>query len=61
MVMVVGHNPGIEDLVEELTGEWVSMPTATLAQIDLAIDRWSDLALEETGKLVNVWRPREIF
>ncbi len=53
--MVVGHNPGIEELVEELTGEWVRMPTSALAQIDLAIDNWSDLELEETGKLVNVW------
>jgi phosphohistidine phosphatase len=59
-VMVVGHNPGIEDLVEELTGEWVRMPTAALAQIDLAIGRWSDLALEASGKLVNVWWPKEL-
>jgi phosphohistidine phosphatase len=34
-VMVVGHNPGLEELVEALTGEAESMPTAALARIDL--------------------------
>lgn len=30
-VVVVGHNPGVEDLVEELAGRWERMPTAALA------------------------------
>lgn len=60
-VMVVGHNPGIEDLVEELSGEWIRMPTAALAQIDFDIDRWSELSLEASGRLVNVWRPKELI
>jgi len=34
-VVLVGHNPGIEDLVSLLTGEWVSMPTSALAVIGL--------------------------
>jgi len=59
-VLVVGHNPGIEDLVEGLTGEWERMPTAALAQIVLSVDNWSDLNLEEPQTLVNVWRPRDL-
>jgi phosphohistidine phosphatase len=59
-VMVVGHNPGIEELVEELTGEWVRMPTAALAQVSLNIDHWSDLTLENMQPLVHVWRPKEL-
>ena len=39
-VVLVGHNPGIEDLVSLLTGEWVSMPTSALAVIGLA-GSWS--------------------
>ena len=35
-VVLVGHNPGLEDLVSRLTGEWVRMPTSALAVIDLA-------------------------
>ncbi len=32
-VVLVGHNPGIEDLVSLLTGEGVPMPTSALAVI----------------------------
>jgi phosphohistidine phosphatase len=32
-VVLVGHNPGIEELVTELTGERVSMPTSAIAVI----------------------------
>jgi phosphohistidine phosphatase len=32
-VALVGHNPGIEDLVSRLTGEWAPMPTSALAVI----------------------------
>ncbi|HAM26068.1 MAG TPA: histidine phosphatase family protein [Microbacteriaceae bacterium] len=34
-VVLVGHNPGIEDLVSLLTGESVGMPTSALAVIAL--------------------------
>jgi phosphohistidine phosphatase len=33
-VVLVGHNPGVEDLVHELTGTWVPMPTSALAVVD---------------------------
>jgi phosphohistidine phosphatase len=34
-VVLVGHNPGVEDLVASLSGRWVPMPTSGLAVIDL--------------------------
>jgi phosphohistidine phosphatase len=34
-VVLVGHNPGVEDLVANLTGRSVPMPTSALAVIDL--------------------------
>ena len=34
-VVLVGHNPGIEDLAETLTGDRVPMPTSALAVIEL--------------------------
>src|SRR5829696_5603095 len=42
-VLVVGHNPGFENLVRLLTGETVQIPTAALAKISLHIEKWSDL------------------
>jgi phosphohistidine phosphatase len=34
-VVLVGHNPGVEDLVASLTGRWVPMRTSALAVIEL--------------------------
>ena len=59
-VMVIGHNPGIEELIEDLTGLWERMPTAALAVIDLPIENWSELTENTQGKLVNLWIPREL-
>lgn len=59
-VMIVGHNPGLEELVEQLTGAWQDLPTAALAQIVLPIDRWRDLTLSTRGTLRGRWRPKEL-
>ena len=62
-VMVVGHNPDLEELLEILTAEIEVLPTAALSQVALDIDHWQDLPLEAgepLGKLVALWRPREM-
>ena len=59
-VMIVGHNPGLEELVEQLTGERQDLPTAALAQIVLPIDQWRDLKLSTRGTLAGHWRPKEL-
>ena len=57
--MVVGHNPSLEELVEDLTSEYVRLPTAALAQINLPIQNWWAMANGVQGSLVQVWRPKE--
>jgi phosphohistidine phosphatase len=59
-IMVVGHNPGIEELILVFTDidEW--MPTGSLAQLQFDIDLWSDLTEFSKGKLVNIWFPRSL-
>lgn len=59
-VMIVGRNPGLEKLVEQLTGERQDLPTATLAQIGLPIDQWRDLTLSTRVTLVGLWRPEDL-
>jgi phosphohistidine phosphatase len=59
-VMIVGHNPGLEELVTKLTGEPTEMPTAALARIALPIDRWSDLSTRTRGTLDGYWRPKDL-
>lgn len=58
-VMLVGHNPSMEGLVKYLTDRFESMPTASLAVIDLDIKSWKDTA-PTTGILVELIRPKEI-
>lgn len=59
-VMVVGHNPGLEQLLHTLTGTEESLPTAALAKIELEIDAWSALDRSRRGSLVQLWRPKEL-
>lgn len=57
-VMIVAHNPTLEDLVEHLTGEDERMTTGNLACIDLEIDSWRRLPAAH-GELRFLLRPRE--
>jgi phosphohistidine phosphatase len=59
-VMVVGHNPGLEALVLELTGRAEHLATASLVEIELPLRTWSDLpeAVRGFGRLVAVFRAR---
>jgi phosphohistidine phosphatase len=59
-VMIVGHNPGHEELVRSLTGQDERIPTAALAHIQLPIEYWKEIEVSMEGALVNLWRPREI-
>ncbi len=59
-VLVVGHNPGLEELLALLTREYEILPTATLARVSLSIDKWSETCSATRGTLVDLWRPREL-
>ncbi|REJ87389.1 MAG: histidine phosphatase family protein [Planctomycetota bacterium] len=59
-LLMVGHNPGIEDFLETLTGEFVRMPTAAIARLDVTIDDWSTFNVDGNVTLVDAYRPKEI-
>jgi phosphohistidine phosphatase len=68
-VMMVGHNPGLEDLIFDLVPDdgssplrdvvEVKFPTASFAVLELAIDKWSDLK-DNCARLVHLTRPRDL-
>lgn len=58
--MIIGHNPGLETLLQELSGRIESLPTAVLAHIVLPIDHWTQLNGEVSGEMVEIWRPKEV-
>lgn len=60
VVLVIGHNPGLEGLVQILSGKVLALSTSAVAQIELPIKKWKDLSLDTDAKLVNLWRPKDI-
>ena len=59
-VVVVGHNPGLEDLIRRLTQESRVFPTAALAQIGIPIDYWGELNHNANASLDGFWIPKAL-
>ncbi|HEX6183201.1 MAG TPA: histidine phosphatase family protein [Pyrinomonadaceae bacterium] len=59
VLMLVGHNPGMEELLKLLTGEEEQMPTAALACVALDVEKWSKVR-EGAGRLEWLVRPKEL-
>jgi phosphohistidine phosphatase len=60
--VLVGHNPGFEELTAALTRaeeEEVTLPTAALARIDFDVARWGE-AKKGTGVLRGITTPRSL-
>ena len=68
-ILMVGHNPGLEDLIFDLVPDdgssplrdlvEVKFPTAAYAVLECRIERWADLA-ERCARLVHLTRPRDL-
>lgn len=67
--MIVGHNPGLQELIFDLVAPEhenrlfaeaaEKYPTAAFAVLELAVDRWADCA-PGCGTLVHFIRPRDL-
>ena len=68
-VLMVGHNPGLEDLIFDLVPDdgssplrdevEVKFPTATFAVLEFDIASWGDLT-EGSGRFTHMTRPRDL-
>jgi phosphohistidine phosphatase len=59
VVLLIGHNPGMEELLEFLTGERQQMTTAALAKIKLRSSTWQEIR-EEDGHLEWLITPKKL-
>ena len=59
VAMLVGHNPGMQDAVAELTGEYVEFPTCAVAECAVDVDSWAEL-IEGSGRLVRLRIPADL-
>lgn len=58
-LLLIGHNPGFEELLEYLTHERRHYPTAGFACIELSAERWRDIAASG-NKLKLFLAPRSL-
>lgn len=58
-LLVVGHNPGLEELVARLVPREnpQPLPTAALVEVELDIDSWCDARISSPARVVDRWRP----
>jgi len=58
--LLVGHNPGLTELVNRLAGREVeNVPTCGIAILDLAVDRWA-AAGERPARLLELLVPKRV-
>ncbi|MCX7282852.1 MAG: histidine phosphatase family protein [Novosphingobium sp.] len=68
-VLMIGHNPGLEDLIFDLVPDdgtsplravvEEKFPTATFAVLELDVETWADVT-EGCARLVEIKRPRDL-
>lgn len=58
-VLLIGHNPGLEELLAHFTGEGRAMPTAALAALTLDVDSWNQIH-HARGHLDWFIKPRDL-
>ena len=59
VAIMIGHNPGFEELLAYLTGEGRRMPTCALAKIKFEVESWKDIK-EDAGALDWFVTPKEL-
>lgn len=59
-VLLVGHNPGLEEFLELLTGTVETMPTGALSKVVLKTSDWTSLA-EKVGTFEWMVKPKELI
>ncbi|UNK71233.1 histidine phosphatase family protein [Microbacterium sp. H1-D42] len=56
IAMLVGHNPGMQDAVAELTGDFVEFPTCAIAECAIEVGSWAEL-IEGSGRMLRLRVP----
>lgn len=59
-LLVIGHNPGLEEFLERHLGTYTPLTTAALAHLEIESESWSAMAGETKFTLVRLWQPREL-
>jgi phosphohistidine phosphatase len=56
-VALVGHNPGISQILHYLSGKYKDVPTCTVALLKFEVDSWKEIS-RDSGELVLYDEPK---
>lgn len=59
-VLLIGHNPGLEELLEKWTSTYRPIPTAAIVHVQFKLKSWHQLSLTTDVSVAQVWQPREL-
>lgn len=59
-VLLVAHNPGLEELISRWFGSPLRIPTATAAIFELRLSHWHELRWQTALQCVALQRPKEL-
>lgn len=59
-VLVVGHNPGLEAVLQQMLGQVVVLPTGGLAMLELRLGSWQELTEVTENKLLALVDPETV-
>ena len=61
-VLLIGHNPVLEEVLETVTGEQIRMKTCSLVHISLPIKFWKEVKDDTNtkGKLIDVVKVKKL-
>lgn len=58
LILLISHNPSLEELLEQLTGQSRAITTAAVAHLQLQIEVWGDVSGSSRAALLDLWQPR---
>jgi phosphohistidine phosphatase len=59
-LLLIAHNPGLEELIYQWTSEYVAFPTAAIALFEWPVERWSQVELNTSIACDQLWKPKEL-
>lgn len=60
LVMILGHNPEMDEFLEMICDVDEHMVTGAIAYIQFSIQEWGELNEAAEGELIDIWRPRDL-
>lgn len=59
-VMIIGHNPEMDEALRTWTAQVKHFSTAAIAHLKFSVKHWAALSDRSQAKLIALWRPKDL-